>query len=99
MAGSLVDPLVADPVRCPGLELIEVDRFVLGRAVQGDGYVDQAKGHGACPDSPRHRTSQILMCVLPTGRAVIPHRSAEVRAARSVTQEGFQHGRYFVRSA
>ncbi|MGX1226435.1 hypothetical protein RKD42_007694 [Streptomyces ambofaciens] len=54
LAGALVDPPVADPVRGAALQLVEVDRVVLGRREQTDGHRDQPEGDHARPDRPCH---------------------------------------------
>ena len=53
-AGPLVDPLVADPVGRPFLELVEVDGLVLGGRIEAHRDADQAEAQGSGPDCPRH---------------------------------------------
>ena len=54
LAGPLVDLLVADPVRRPLLELVEVDALVRRGRVQADGDVHQSETEGPLPDRAWH---------------------------------------------
>ena len=54
LAGSLVDLLVADPVRRPLFELVEVDALVRGGRIQADGDVHQSETEGPLPDRAWH---------------------------------------------